>query len=389
MYREAVEDLESRGSDRKDPAIEPTKEALESLGLPQESYDLVLVGGTNGKGSVVEMSSEMLQYKGKKVGVYKSPHLETCRERIKVNGEMVSKSEFVDLYQEIDELDLDLSFFEFMTVMAYRYFEKKEVDYAVMEVGMGGRLDATNAVDNSAAVITNIGLDHSQYLGDTREEIGREKAGIIPENGFVITDTAVDSVNTTAEDRSSEIIEPETVEKINGDYIYEGSMFQVPVKGDYQAENLGNALALIDAIESIPDDLDQALRGLSCPGRMEVISENPLYIQDGAHNVEAIRELVKEIPEGSRCVFNAVEGKDIGEMISLLEEKVSKFYFTTSDISWCKEPEALSKHASVKSEKVNDPAEAVKLALEEAEEQDTVVVTGSLYLIGAIKSRQK
>ncbi|EGQ42689.1 MAG: folylpolyglutamate synthase, partial [Candidatus Nanosalina sp. J07AB43] len=162
-YRDAVDDVTSRHSNRKDPAKNSTRKTLDLLDKPQEEYKVMLVGGTNGKGSVVEMVSELLQHQGKDVGIYKSPHLTTVRERIKYNGEKITKQEFLQLYNRIEALETDLSFFEFTTCMAYLYFSKKNVDYAVMEVGMGGRLDATNAVEPELSIITNIGKDHSRY----------------------------------------------------------------------------------------------------------------------------------------------------------------------------------------------------------------------------------
>ena len=185
-FEETVEDLFSKRSGKENPAKKSTRKTLELLDKPEKDYGVVLVGGTNGKGSVVEMISELLQQQGEKVGTYKSPHLKTCRERIKVNGEKISEKEFLEIYNEIDSLNTNLSFFEFMTTMAYSYFSESDVDYAVMEVGMGGRLDATNVVEPELSVITNVGDDHKKYLGETVEERAREKAGIIHSNPVVL-----------------------------------------------------------------------------------------------------------------------------------------------------------------------------------------------------------
>ena len=212
-YTEVYSELKNRGSNRKEPALKSTRKALEDLNRPDKDYEVILVGGTNGKGSTVEMVSEMLQSNGQKVGVYKSPHLVEVTERIKVDSKQITKNQFNDLYKEINNLDNELSFFEFLTTMAFLHFSNKEVDYAVMEVGMGGRLDATNATNNDTAVITNIDLEHTEYLGRTREDIGREIAGIIPQNGKLVTNCEINSINKIVEKRKAEKLRPEKLEK--------------------------------------------------------------------------------------------------------------------------------------------------------------------------------
>ncbi|MFB6146050.1 MAG: folylpolyglutamate synthase/dihydrofolate synthase family protein [Candidatus Nanohaloarchaea archaeon] len=388
MYKEAIEELKSRGSERKEPSLEGTRKALELLGSPEKDYDVVLVGGTNGKGSVVEMTSEMLQHEGKNIGVYKSPHLVSIRERIKVNGEMISREEFLELYELINGLDTELTFFEFVTVMAYLYFSKKDIDCAVMEVGMGGRLDATNAADNIGAVITNVGMDHSQYLGDTREEIAGEKAGIIPNKGFLVTGSDLRSIEKTAEKRGCEVLRPVSVKTVEEGFRFRDQSFELPVKGSYQKENLENALTLAGRLGSIPEDIGSSLEGLKCPGRMEKISERPELVYDGAHNREAVEKIVDDIPEDSICMFSAVETKDYVDMIDILEQKVSKFYFTSSSEARSESPEVLSRATSKDFEVSRDPSEAMDDALGEAGPLDSVFVTGSLYLIRDLKRKR-
>ncbi|MFB6217215.1 MAG: glutamate ligase domain-containing protein, partial [Candidatus Aenigmatarchaeota archaeon] len=184
--------------------------------------------------------------------------------------------------------------------------------------------------------------------------------------------------------RDSEILVPLEVTKSNGDYIFRGKKFQLPLRGGYQAENLATSLAVLEKFDEVPGDLESALENVSCPGRMEIVSENPLYIRDGAHNPEAVKRILPEIPEGAICVFSAVKEKDIEKMVSLLEEKVSKFYFTASNVPWCESPEAIARHTSKEFEVVQDPVEAVDMALKEADDRGSVIVTGSLYLIGDI-----
>lgn len=387
-YQEVVEDLYSRGSDRKDPALSSTEEALDELGRPDEDYSVIIVGGTNGKGSVTEMISEGLQSLGCSVGVYKSPHLVSPRERIKVDGDMISREEFLEIYRELDSLDTSLSFFELMTAMAYRFFQGK-ADYAVMEVGMGGRLDATNAADNDFAVITNIGLEHTRHLGDTREEIAEEISGITPQNGTLITGVELEPIAQKARERNTELLEPIAVSEEEDGYSFREEVFSLPVSGSYQRNNLEKSLKALETIEKIPENLDDAFKSLDCAGRMETVSENPLYIQDGAHNPQAIQKIVQDLPEDFICVFNAMEHKDIEKMVKPLEEKASKFYLPEARVPWSASPEKVAEKVSISSEIVNDPGRATNEALEEAGDDGAVVVTGSLYLIGNVKENMK
>lgn len=384
-YTEAVEEITSRHNNRKDPAKKSTRKTLEKLENPEKEYPVVLIGGTNGKGSVTEMLSKLLQSQEKKVGTYKSPHLTECRERIKVNGEKISQEKFLELYRKIDSLQTELSFFEFMTVMAYTYFQEKSVDYALMEVGMGGRLDATNVANPRLSVITNIGKDHSNYLGESKEEIAREKAGIIHGNPVILGEMQ-ETLIEEAESSESEIIGKKVVDGNANTYLkFNGEKFQIPVRGGFQSKNCGIALSAVEKIEEIPDDLNSAFEDLECPGRMDVRGRKPLYIQDGAHNPSAVKSIVEDLPEGFTCVFSATETKNYGKMISRLEEKSSKFYFTESEVEWCEKPGILAEECSIDYGIEKNPEKAIEKAREEVEKDGCVVVTGSLYLIGSLR----
>jgi dihydrofolate synthase/folylpolyglutamate synthase len=389
-YKEAVDDITSRHSKRKDPAKDTTRETLNLLDKPEEEYNVVLVGGTNGKGSVVEMLSELLQHRGKDVGIYKSPHLTTVRERIKWNGEKISKEDFLELYTSIEALGTDLSFFEFTTCMAYLYFSEKNVDYAIMEVGMGGRLDATNAVETELSVITNLGKDHSKYLGETKEKRAEELTGIAKPGKPLILGEMDEKLIEAAEDREANIKSRRALGgKTHTKLEYRGQEFQIPVRGSFQKENCGTALAAAKALSEMPQNLTKAFQGLECPGRMEVRGRRPLYIQDGAHNPSAIQRIIEDIPEDARCVFNASRDKEAEEMISILEKKTSKFYFTESDVEWAtQEAEKLAELTSKPSEVEKDPSKAVKIARREADRDGCVLATGSLYMIGAVRENK-
>lgn len=389
-YSEAVEELTSRHSNRKDPARDSTKQTLDLLDSPEQDYKVILVGGTNGKGSVVEMISELLQSQGNKVGTYRSPHLETVRERIQINSEKIPEEDFLDLYTQIDSLETELSFFEFMTSMAYTYFSTEDVDYAVMEVGMGGRLDATNVVDADISVITNLGKDHEKYLGETREERAYEKAGIIG-TGPVVLGEMCDELIEAAEDKTDDIKGKKVVDgNASAVLEFDGKKFRIPVQGSFQKKNLGVALSAVEELSEIPEDLTSALESLECPGRMEVRGRNPLYIQDGAHNPSAVQEIIEDLPEKFTCVFNASKNKDVEEMISILEKKASKFYFTESEVEWAtRDAEELAEHTSEEYEIEKNPQEAARKARKNTGRDGCVLATGSLYLIGALREGEK
>jgi dihydrofolate synthase/folylpolyglutamate synthase len=385
-YRDAVRDITSRRSKRKDPTKNSTRETLELLDNPEEEYQVILVGGTNGKGSTVEMISELLQSLGKKVGTYRSPHLTSPRERLRVDGEKISEDEFLELYEKIDSLDTELTFFEFMTSSAYEYFSQKGVDYAVMEVGMGGRLDATNITEPDLSAITNVGDDHEKYLGETVEKRACEIGGIMHSNPVVLGEM-LDTLIEIAEERNAEILGKKVVDgNANTVLKFDGEEFQIPIRGSFQSENLGVALSAVEKLEEIPEDLEEALSGLECHGRMEVRGRSPLYIHDGAHNPSAVEKILRDLPEDFICVFNATKSKEYGEMISLLEEKASKFFFTESDVEWATaDARELAGETEIEYEIEKDPEEAVRLARKEASLEGCVLVTGSLYLIGAIR----
>jgi len=383
---ELLQQLGVQGTKKSDPTLEKTEKALEKLGKPQQDYEVILVGGTNGKGSTVEMVSELLQGRGYKVGVNKSPHLTSPTERVKVNSEEIKEEKMKEMAETIIEEKPDLSFFELMTVMAYKYFSEKSVDFAVVEVGMGGRLDATNAAENSTAVVTNIGLDHTKYLGERKEEIAEEKSAIIPKNQDLIAGSDLQPLKDAAKRKNAKIHRPREI-KDNGETLsYRGQQFRIPVRGDYQIKNLETALRTIEVVDQVPEDLELALENLECPGRMEKISESPEVILDGAHNLQAVKEIMKEIEPGFTCIFNCTKTKNAEKMIREIEENAEKIIFTESEIEWSEDAEKLERECKIDSSAEKELQKALEKAKNTAGETGRVLVTGSLYLIGDIKS---
>lgn len=380
-----IENHGTQGNKKKEPSLEAARNALKALEHPEKEYKVILVGGSNGKGSTVEMVSELLQSQGLKVGVNKSPHLVSPTERIKLNSENISEEEFYRTYQKVSGLELDLSFFETITVMAYLYFSEKNVDYAVMEVGMGGKLDATNAADNEAAVITNVHLEHTEYLGESRADIAEEIAGIAPETGAVVDGSGMEEIEQKALERNSELKESEKVRKFNGKLLYRGELFELPIAGSFQRENLQLALTAVKELENVPESVENAVKNLECPGRMEIVSENPLTVLDGAHNPEALETAVEDLPEDFVCVFGLTGSKDIGKMANTVEQKASKVICTEPEIEWSINAETVEKSFSISSATEKNLQGAIESAKECAGEEGTVVITGSLYLVGDAK----
>lgn len=384
-FKRAVEDIEQKNNEEVKPRLEPTENALERFDNPENDYKIVLVGGTNGKGSVVEMISEMLEKQGFKVGKYKSPYLTSIREEFKINDEMISEKRFLELYDNIDPVTDNLTFFEFKTVMAYLYFSQENVDYAIMEVGMGGKWDATNAAEVNLAVVTNVGKDHTQYLGNTVNEIAKEIAGITPENGTLVTNFENSVIEDMAKKKSAEIVKPDTVGLEEETFSFRGREFQIPIEGDFHVENLGNALTTVEQLEKLPEDIEVSLSDLENPARMEIISENPKIILDGGHNPHGLRKTIQEYPDSFKCVFAGVNTKNIEKNINISEKKASKFYLTDAGVDWAEKPEQIAEYTSKPSRTFSEPLEAFKAAKKELENNETLVVTGSVYMIGNLK----
>lgn len=383
-FRNVVQDLENRMNDPDTSSREKVKKVLNQFNNPQDDQRTVLVAGTNGKGSTVEMINEALRSNGHDVGTFKSPHLVSLRERIKYNQEMISKEAFLNIYEELEKVKAKLSFFEFMTAAGYIYFSERDVDYAVVEVGVGGKEDATNVVQNEVSVLTNLGFDHEEYLGKSKKEIASQKLGVLEENSVLVTEVERDYLKD-AEKLKADIQRPKRVEEENGEFIFNNERFSIPVEGVFQRKNLENALEAVKVIDKVPEDLQKTFGDLKCPGRMEIVSESIPYIHDGAHNPHALRTVLDELPEDFHCIFSATKKKKVSEMIEILEEKASKFYFTRSDVDWCIAPEEMAEHCSTEFECFDNPREAESKAVENSN-NSPVVATGSLYLIGNLKN---
>lgn len=379
-YAEVTAEILSRAPESDiDPRLDRVRTVLDLLGDPQRSFRVIHVTGTNGKTSTARMIDALMRGRGLRVGRYTSPHLRTVRERIVVDGEPISQERFVEAYDDIrpflemaDSMnDVRLSFFEILTVMAYAVFADTPVDVAVVEVGMGGTWDATNVVDGDVAVITPIGIDHTDYLPDTIDGIAEEKAGIIkPQSVTVMAQQPLPAaevlVRHAAEVGSTVAREGLEFGVTSREVAVGGQQFAVkgltgnydnlflPLFGEYQAGNAAVAIAAVEAFSASEDaaGLDpvlvgEAMAGLESPGRMEVVRTSPTVIADAAHNpagMTATAAAVEEAFSFSRLigVVAVMADKDVEGILEPLEPLLDELVVTRNSSPRSLDPVQLS-----------------------------------------------
>jgi len=414
-YKESLDYLISLGRFGIKLGLERTQTLLHALGDPQDLFEGVHVAGTNGKGSVCAMLASILQAAGYRVGLMPKPHLVSYTERIQVDQRPIPEADFAALLTElqpvINKVAAELgppTEFEILTSAALFYFARAGIDLLVCEVGLGGRLDSTNALDLGVEVITNIALDHTQHLGSTLEAIAAEKAGILKPDSLAITGAqppALAVIEAAARHqripllRLGHEIEVRAVDRewagIQATVTTPAGTYRdlrVPLLGLHQAENAALAVAAIDGLRSRGWDIsDGAMRdGLArtrWPGRLEVIDRHPIVLVDGAHNpaglersLAAVRTLSKGRP--LVIVFGAMKDKDLPSMLSQLRAMGAPVIF--SGIAWHRAaaPADLAKQFGAPVEVAASAKEAITRARERAGANGLVLVCGSLYLVG-------
>jgi len=395
------------------------------FGRPHRKFKCIHVAGTNGKGSVSHMLAAILQKAGYTVGLYTSPHLKSFRERIKINGHAISEDavvSFVNKHWPLME-KLQPSFFELTTAMAFDYFARKKVDIAVLETGMGGRLDATNVVHPLLSIITNIGLDHTEHLGNTLELVAREKAGIIKRRTPVLIgeyDPATAPVfETTAAALSAPLSFAEQSVRVAHDAVVDNlqyfivkytdmtaSNFRVAVDllGGYQQKNIATVLAAVDILRNkitkplfIPPDavergLAQAAKSTGLRGRWEIIGHRPLVVCDTGHNAHGLQCTFQQLANGQykklHIVFGVVADKDLASILPLMP-RAAVYYFTQAKL-----PRALPalrlaeqcRAAGLQGEVIESVSEALAAARRNASPDDAVYVGGSTFVVAEVLS---
>jgi dihydrofolate synthase / folylpolyglutamate synthase len=391
----------------------------ESLGNPQTKFKSIHIAGTNGKGSTSHMLASVLQTAGYKTGLYTSPHLKDFRERIKINGEMISKTFVTDFVKRIKPLvvSIEPSFFEITVAMAFDYFVQQQVDIAVIEVGLGGRLDSTNIITPELSVVTNIGWDHMNMLGNSLEKIAFEKAGIIKHKvpvivGEVLPETkevfvskakqedadlliATDHLYITDWHHENHELKVTVADKSND----ERSTYQLDLTGIYQLKNI---LAVLEAVKQLKNkgwnisdsNLQKGLRYAKTltgfHGRWEIIQQQPTIVLDVGHNEDGIKQITEQLEitdhENLHIVIGLVKEKEIDKVLSLLP-KQAVYYFTKAQIPRALPEEQLAAKgnaAGLNGHHYPDVNTALKTALAHAKKKDLVLVCGSVFVVGEV-----
>jgi dihydrofolate synthase/folylpolyglutamate synthase len=363
------------------------------LEFPENKFKTIHVGGTNGKGSTSHMIASVLQEAGYKVGLYTSPHLKNFTERIRINGDEISPDfviDFIDKNKAFLEKQ-KLSFFEMTVGMAFDYFATDKVDIAIIEVGLGGRLDSTNIITPEVSVITNIGLDHTQFLGETLPEIAFEKAGIIKRNIPVVIGERQKEVSTIFIDKAKEL---------NAEIFFASDStqnFNTDLLGDYQKKNIKTAVATIRKLKGFNVDKNQIEKGLlnvvkntNLKGRWQILQNFPKVICDTAHNKEGLlltmNQLKNEVYDNLHIVLGVVSDKKLEDVLGLFPEK-ARYYFCSPNIPRAlkvDELEKKSKGFQLFGEKYNSVNEAYKSAKENSEKKDIIYIGGSTFVVAEV-----
>jgi dihydrofolate synthase/folylpolyglutamate synthase len=400
-------------------SLRHVEELLNRMGNPQLAARTIHIAGTKGKGSVAVMIAQVLSSSEYKTGLYTSPHLHTLRERISIDGSLISEAEFAAAMAEVkpfiesmkqDATFRQLTYFEAFTALAFAYFKKKQVDFQVLEVGLGGRLDATNMTRPLVCIITPISLDHTQILGDSLEEIAREKAGIIKPGCWVVLspqpEEAASVISDICREKKAKVVQvgkDVTWHKTGGDLRHQSleiegraNKYQVsiPLLGDFQLENSAVAIATLEILTSEGFDISAAniargLARLKWPGRFHILQEHPTVLVDGAHNVASMKGLVNNIKayfahKRIILVFGTSCDKDIPGIVNELVPLSPQVIVTRTAHSRAAPLPTLAAEFSkrgIEPETGETVSEAISRALSLAERTDIICVTGSLFVV--------
>lgn len=374
------------------PGLDNIRKLCDLFGNPQNQLKMIHIGGTNGKGSTSNMLASVLQEAGYKTGLYNSPHLIDFTERIKIDGENCDKEFVYEFTQKLRNLPQEISpsFFEFTTIMAFEYFYQKKVDYAIIEVGLGGRLDSTNIINPIITAITNVALDHQDVLGKTIEEITTEKAGIIKSHIPIISgaeDSVVRNIiKAKALEKNAVFIDATSIENV----------YDSDLKGNYQQKNIKVVLALVKELQksglhisekNIEDGLLNVHRNTKFIGRWFEFSQNPLIICDTAHNQAGLEQVfaqINAIPKSKHIILGFVADKKIEEVLQILP-KDSIFYFAKPKVNRGRHPEDyedLLKKSKINYKIFPTVQEAYLFAKQQLKKEEMIFIGGSNFVVG-------
>jgi len=400
-------------------SLRHVEELLKRMGNPQLAARTVHIAGTKGKGSVAVMIAQVLSDSGYKTGLYTSPHLHILRERISIDGNLISEAEFAAAMAEVkpfiesmkdDSTFRQLTYFEVLTALTFAYFRKKRVDFQVLEVGLGGRLDATNVARPIVCIITPVSLDHTQILGNSLEEIAREKAGIIKPGCWVVLspqpEEAASVITDICRDKQAKVVQVDkdiTWHKTGGDLNHQSLVIEgrtskyhvdIPLLGDFQLENAAVAVAALEILASTgftisAADIAQGLARVKWPGRFQILQQHPTVLVDGAHNVTSMRRLVSNIKSHFSykrifLVFGTSCDKDIPGIINELVALSLHVIVTQTEHSRAAPLSTLITEFSMRGiepETGETVTEAISRALSLADREDIICVAGSLFVV--------
>jgi len=423
-YQECLKTIYKLGRFGIKLELETIEDILHYLGNPHQRFKMVHVAGTNGKGSTATYIASILQKAGFKTGVYTSPHLVRFNERIAINGQEISDDQVVDAYEAVHATDTgkrNATYFEIATAMGFYHFAKEAVDWAVIETGMGGRFDATNVILPEISIITNLSLEHTEYLGKTIKALAWEKGGIIKQGVPVVTAVSQPSgcevLENIAKKKSADLLfykKEFSMRKTQGKetYIYDGLETHFgglikPLPGEHQKENLSLSLAACELIFKKHQGTDprydftetlvkEGLSKARWPGRLEHVMDKPLVILDGAHNLDAVKVLGKYLASFLKgrqltLVLGILDDKPYEKMLETLVPLAGKVIITQAKIDRSLDPAVLKVAAERLAQRpviiIKDVKEAVTHAIKNSEDTDVVCVAGSLYVVGEAKEK--
>ncbi len=411
-YLEARNKIESTPQFSSTATLKRISELLDLLSHPEQQLKIIHVAGTNGKGSTSIMTAKVLEEHGYKTGLFLSPYVVTFRERISINGELISEEEFAAFSARVftasEMLSDEPNFFELMTALALLYFAEKNCDFVVLEVGMGGRLDATNAIPAPlVSVITPISLDHTKYLGETHAEIAKEKCGIIKSgciavSSYAQTPEALSAIKADCKAKGVSLLlsnEPIDIScsLFGTTFTHSGTEYSLRLLGKHQADNACTVLAVCEALKqqgvTLRDELCRAgLAKASLPARLELLFSSPVCLLDGGHNPDGIEKLLAFVQENRTnrrliCVFGCLKDKGFSEMCEMVAG-VSDVLITTP----CPSPRSCSHDDLVPHltscldvRAAENCMQALQIAQTLASEDDMILICGSLYLASEVK----
>lgn len=397
-YQDVVDEIYDLRTFRGKMSLDPIRALMAEQGNPEKDFPAIHITGTNGKGSTATILAAMLEEAGYTTGLFTSPHLVHFRERVRVDGETISEDAVASLGRTVLDHDVDISYFEAMTGLAFTHFSESDVDVAVVETGMGGAVDATNVVEPEATVITNVAADHTAWLGETPEQIAYEKAGILERDVPLVTGatgTPRDVIDRVAAERGSPVYDIHPIAEPAAahpqlDLRIDGERVTTALRGDYQVDNVNTALTVREVTDrDVPlDAVRRALATVTVPGRMERVDGTP-FLLDGAHNPAAMARLattMRDRPGDVVAVVSIMADKDYPLMLDILRDVADIIICTEAEIDRAADPAELAgclPDASCLA--VPDIHEALDTAAAVAAGNDTVLATGSLYFVGDVK----